>query len=185
MGRLGEPKLGNVEEHLLLCGYCQEKLEEIDGFVKVFQQAARQMGDRHLEKRTETIGWWGWLKPLMAAAAASAAILMVTFVLPQQTQERALQSVDLRALRGDPSSGGVARSGRPLQLRMDTAGIEDVASYRVEIVEGLGKVVWSGQAERQRGTLSIAAPAVKPGQYWVRLFGPDREIVREYGLKVR
>lgn len=189
MGRLGEPKLGSVEEHLLLCGYCQDRLDEIDGFVKVFRQASRQMSETAREpakeKRDETARVWVWLKPFWAAAMAAAVVLMVTFVLPQRSADTAFQSVDLRALRGDPAREAVADAGRRLELKLDTAGVEEAASYKVEIVEGLGKVVWSGQASRRNGALAVAAPAVKPGQYWVRLFGRDSEMVREYGLKVR
>jgi hypothetical protein len=190
MGRLGEPKLGEVEEHLLLCDQCQDRLEEVDGFVKVFRQASRQASETRADygrrQREEPGRVWQWVRPVWAAAAASAAVLLVTFVLPPRSVDEPSQTVDLRAFRGESASGSVtAEAGRRLDLRMDAAGIDGPSTYRLEIVNGAGGTLWTGRPDRHNDILVVSAPAVRRGQYWVRLLNPKGETVREFGLRVR
>lgn len=45
LGRLAEPDLGRVEEHLLVCEACRIRLADEDAFVKGMQAALRQAGD--------------------------------------------------------------------------------------------------------------------------------------------
>ncbi len=45
MGRLGEPESERVEEHLLVCAECRVVVEQIDGFVAMFQDAVQGSQD--------------------------------------------------------------------------------------------------------------------------------------------
>lgn len=42
LGRLTEPDLGRVEEHLLVCEECRVRLDEEDAFVKAVRAALRR-----------------------------------------------------------------------------------------------------------------------------------------------
>lgn len=48
LGCLGEPDLGRLEEHLLVCEACQVRLEQVDGFVGAIQAAARELRETPL-----------------------------------------------------------------------------------------------------------------------------------------
>lgn len=186
MDRLGEPKLGEVEEHLLICERCQDRVEEIDGFVKVFRQAARHTGgvDEHEAASGEPSRLWAWLKPVWAATAAAAAVLVVVLVTPRQPDTLPAQSIELRAMRGERVVAEAA-AGRPLQLRLDVTGLDGGTRHRVELVSAEGNVVWKGAESAVSGALAIQTPPVAAGAYWVRLLNPAGETEREFGLRVR
>ena len=40
LGRLPEARTASVEEHLLLCGSCREKLSEVDALIEALRLAA-------------------------------------------------------------------------------------------------------------------------------------------------
>ena len=42
-GRISEPQLGWLEEHLLICGTCQDRLQTVDGYVAAIRAAAKAM----------------------------------------------------------------------------------------------------------------------------------------------
>lgn len=43
MGSLPEPELGELEEHLLICSQCQDRLARTDAYVRGMQGAARRI----------------------------------------------------------------------------------------------------------------------------------------------
>ena len=43
MGRLSETEIDNVEDHLLICPVCQDRLTETDQFVHAIRSAARKL----------------------------------------------------------------------------------------------------------------------------------------------
>jgi hypothetical protein len=49
LGRLAETQSSGLEEHLLICRACQERLEQTDDFVRAFRMAVR--GKPQPEKR--------------------------------------------------------------------------------------------------------------------------------------
>ena len=49
IGKLDEPDLGFVEEHLLVCEQCRDRLTEQDDFVRATRAAARQLRDVPLD----------------------------------------------------------------------------------------------------------------------------------------
>lgn len=49
LGRLAEPGLGQLEEHLLVCERCQTRLEDIDEFVGATRAAARELREVPLD----------------------------------------------------------------------------------------------------------------------------------------
>lgn len=44
LGRLSEDELARLEEHLLVCAACQERLEATDAFVETMRQALQRPG---------------------------------------------------------------------------------------------------------------------------------------------
>jgi hypothetical protein len=193
MGRLREPELGSVEEHLLLCENCQNRLDETTEFITVFREAARL--EEPMAPATESV-WRRILRldwmPLPAPALAGAfAVLAAVLVWqegarpnPGDPAEKQWSTVELATFRGEAQQPrGVALEGFGLDLRLDAGGLE-TGPATAQIVTGEGRVVdevpvtvTGGRAVFRYGD-GLAA-----GRYWVRL-RQGGEMVREFALTV-
>jgi hypothetical protein len=180
--RLPEVLTTQVEEHLLICHSCQDAVGETDGFVFDLKAADRDPDlVYHLRPRAKQPGWsWG-LGPVLALA-----VLTLVMVLQKQVQEPfAPVAVSLSSLRGlDPLTS--APAGKPLQLNMNAPDLTSGKQYRVEVVDATGYTVWKGAATETDGKL--VATMSKPlgrGVYWVRLYGADSELLREFGISAK
>src|SRR5690242_9702612 len=98
LGRLDEPELGKVEEHLLICAECQARLERQDEFTNAARSALEHL---QVESAAVSVGSrWGWRTFTLAGALAVAAAVLVMFALhPRQAQD-----VQLIAHRGAPDT---------------------------------------------------------------------------------
>jgi hypothetical protein len=90
-------------------------------------------------------------------------------------------AIQLTAVRG-VSAGAVAPAGRPLSLTPDLNGLAPDTSYRLELVNQEGKVVWQGAISRPE--TAVAVPAHQAGVFFMRIYSSTGELLREYGLTV-
>ena len=52
-------------------------------------------------------------------------------------------------------------------------------------VTASGEKTWDGASNPEDGTLRARVPkGLRSGNYWVRLYAPDNELVREFGMKL-
>ena len=185
MGRLSEPEIERVEEHLMECHDCQDLLTETDEFVGAARAATLELSlqPKPASEPDQAEAWWRRLftipKP-MIAAAAFALIAFFVFV-PRQSQQMA--TIELQTLRG-PEAPGIAPANTPLTLRLSLRGLESTGALRIEIANASGEIVGKTGAERSEGLAVAKAEAVASGVYWVRLYSGD-ELLREYGLNVQ
>jgi len=185
LGKLAEPELGEVEEHVLICERCQERVIEAEEFAAVMREAAANVA---AEQPREA--WWrrwvtlDWL-PMPAPALAAAMMVLVALVVWQPWRAGApaeWRTVELETLRGGEQKAGAAE-GFALDLRLDTAGIETVG-LTAQIVGADGRLVTETALTAEGGKASLRyAAGLKAGQYWVRL-KRNGETVREYSLPV-
>jgi hypothetical protein len=57
-------------------------------------------------------------------------------------------------------------------------------SYRLEIVDAAGKSVWQAAAIPQAGKIAQAlSKGLAAGQYYIRLYSPGGELLREFSLR--
>ena len=76
-------------------------------------------------------------------------------------------------------------AGRPLELAMDASGIGNGVRCRVEVVTASGESAWNGASNPEGGKLLARVPqGLRSGSYWVRLYAPGDELVREFGLRL-
>lgn len=209
-GRICEPQLGWLEEHLLICPQCQLELDDIEEY-KVFIKAGlasfesnRRAAAVPLDSPTGPgspnrlasglrralslhFAWPGMLasKSLLATAclvALGGAIVAWRMQSPV-TMEPAV-SVKLVALRGGEDIAR-APSGRPLDLVFDRTDLPGDLSYRAEVVNSLGRQMWSGSVRSADQKLSIRVDRpLSAGAYWVRLSSSAGPLLREFGLNV-
>ncbi len=185
LGSLEEPLLGEIEEHLLLCSRCQENLKEMDAYHAAMRSAAARL-DAEDESRKRfwtgissalTVRRLGWI---LAMAAVIVLGLSIRVWMRHETPPVALL---LETSRGSEVRHAPAR--RPLELSLDTTALAAYPSYQVETVDAMGRVLarsTSGSSEgRVRASLT---KGLRAGSYFIRLYSPSHELLREYGLVV-
>jgi hypothetical protein len=178
MGKLPDAAVPNVEEHLLLCVTCQERLSEADEFVAVFRTAATHV-------MAHPTRWWRRIPSVPGLAWAGAAAVAVLFVALGGISHRtngAPATVVMHAMRGPESTARVP-AGRSAVLVFPGVAAE-AGRYDVQIVNPDGDTVAQADAQIVDGRTTLTADRLARGRYWVRLYRKHgRELIAEYGLR--
>lgn len=168
-----------LEEHLLTCETCQDSLRETDDYLLAMRTASQQC--RRDEKAAKGREWRfpAWF-PALAAVACCLLLVVVTLrFLPSPAP---VAAVFLSALRGNGAASS-APAGRELLLRPDLTGLAEISSYRLEIVGQSGHPLRHGTLAR--GQNGFKVPGLGAGSYFVRLYRPAGDLLREYALEIR
>jgi len=181
MGTVPAEAVDSIDEHLLICEYCRDRVARSDEYVRSMQTAAARIRDR--EK-----GWSGWIPrlpiPLLGVLTAGVVIAAVVGARWLNRLPVATAAISLTATRGSELSP-TAPSQRLLQLSLDTAGVSAGPSFVVEVVDSVGKRIWQGDVHVDGATVAATVPPLSPGLYFVRLYSPAQNLLREYGLNVK
>jgi len=177
MGKLADPELTEVEEHLLACVECQERVEAEDRFTRAAraalsrpESAAREPSQRG---SMPTFAWIG-----VAAAVALFAYISVAHLYKQASPT---QTVQLMAMRG-PGDTGKARADVPVRLRLDTANLRS-ASYTVDVTDASGRSISKQTLTSSGSGLELQIAALPAGKYWVNL-SSGSDLARQFSLVV-
>ena len=209
-GRICEPQLSWLEEHLLICPQCRLELDDIEEY-KVLIKAGlaslehdRRAAAVALESPTGPgspnrlasglrralslpFAWPGMLASRNLAAACLVALggTIVAWRMQSPVAMAPAVSVKLVALRGGEDSAR-APSGRPLDLVFDRTDLPADLSYRAEVVNSSGRQMWTGGVRIADQNLSIRVdrPLRAGGAYWVRLYSSAGALLREFALNV-
>jgi hypothetical protein len=181
MNRVPEPQLPALEEHLLVCKLCQERLMDAQNYVQ-----AMKSGTRNVSEQEPQISWTRpW--PVWAAAVA---VLLIAFFLATpwgtpRLSEVAPATILLSVRRGSENTAE-APADRRLVMLLDALGLPNAPEYPVEAVDSTGKSVWHSQAVMAGRNLRAHTERPFPaGTYFVRVYTPARELLREYRLTVQ
>jgi hypothetical protein len=186
-----------LEEHLLVCPECQERLTEVDIYVRHMKAAAAKL--RAESPRRKAAGFPGsfpgslvWPAPVWVAVVVVCLLGLAWAVIgrralsPDQSPPIA---VALQVVRGvdDASNSGVPE-GHPLRLEADLAGLPSEELVAMELVDAGGRPSHRSEVrpEGERAVLLIPS-GLSQGTYWVRLYktGPRKELLREYALRIQ
>lgn len=196
MGRLQEPEAAELEEHILCCAACQEALEQTDEFIMAFRTAARRIQtEESAAPARSSLSWRAvkWLRTvkqlwpgthtgMFLPAAAALAVAVTIIMAPESMREPGLETVRLESTRGAAGIATVA-AGNRLHLTLDSRGLPELSSYKLELVDSAGRAVWTGSAKASGNGLSVTTDeAVQRGQLWLRVYGPGGELLREFGI---
>jgi hypothetical protein len=186
MNALAESKLAQVEEHLLLCSSCQDRLTETEDFLLAIRSAAASL-EKEVAVAKPAPSVWQKLfavpKPVWAAGFAVAAALFVA--VPMMQDDGTVQPVTLIATRGAEKVGQI-KPGL-VDLKLNAAGLNQNNRYSIEIVTESGNPVHTGAGRWNQDRVEAVSPVkLAAGTYWVRLYDTanDREPLREYALVV-
>ena len=179
MGTSSEEETTLIEEHLLTCEGCQDRLRETDDYLLAMRMASQQ---RRRDERTAKGREWRFPTWFPALAAVACGLLLVV-VTPRFVQSPGpVVAVSLKALRGN-GAGNSAPAGRELMLHPDLTGLAEASSYRLEIVDLTGRPVRQGTLARAQNGIKV--PGLSAGLYFVRVYLPAGKLLREYGLQIQ
>lgn len=180
MGRLPEPSVESLEEHVLICEACQDRLHSTESYVRGMKRALASA-----EKARPSRGVLLQMPtPVWIAAAAVLVIGIAGLITTRYGPSAPPVAITLSATRGETAS--VPATG-PLELKLDARDLGTASSYRVQIVNAEGADVWNQPAAAMEDGY-VRVPVKKHlgrGQYFVRLFPSDAGTPREYSLQLR
>jgi hypothetical protein len=180
VGRLAESEVARVEEHVLLCESCQEKLELIDSWVRSIRRAAVQ-----LPAESKSI-WQFWRLPQFVPALAGTVFLVFAAGVGLQITKKgavAPFAIALEATRGE--SVASVPAGKPLLIQPGLEGLPRFSQYRLEVVDQSGHAVRDAALEAGSSVAGTSIPAIAAGVYFVRVYSPSGELLREYGIEAK
>jgi len=174
--------LEELEEHLLVCQECRQRLALEDDFLQGMRDAGKV-----LEREQGGPRYWRSIRRSPWGPILAAVVVLVFATIMWAPWRRAPVRpavVFLEAMRG--TQNAPAAAGQPLILALDITGVPQLPEYGVKIVDEGGSLVFESKAAAQdnqaRATLMRGLPA---GRYFVRLHAPTGELLREYALTVR
>ncbi len=185
LGQLSEAECEPVEEHLLLCGPCQERFQFQLDFVSAAKSVMREneLRDRQLARQTRTNPkpWW------MAIPAAAAAMAIVVGVVYQQSgRQQAPHSAELSltAMRGSEPVAHLPAGSSPAILTLDASTLPFRNAYVIQVVNSSGAEVYRTAATPAKQFAVTIPKALNRGAYWVRVLdtAPGNEVLLEFGF---
>lgn len=189
LGRLAEDESVSVEEHILLCHPCQDRLSELDDFIRAFRVAAPRVETARPGPWTAFWGNFGTnFRPMYGAGALAAAVLAVVFLIPRQARIVGTADLTLTATRGELAGGLVnAPANHTLNLTLDATGLPEAPYYLIEFTSSAGKSLFTATLAAKDNQIHFTTgQAFHPGRHWIRIHTQDHtRLLREFGLVVK
>ena len=165
-----------MEEHLLVCVTCQERLDEVESYALAMREGIA--AEPAPEPRTD---WFAWLRQPRAAWAGGFAIAVLVagiFLSLDRSHVAPLASLQLTAMRGETHSVSPAQE---TDITLTDAPTENTAALRVDVVDAAGGTV--GSSPPGGGAVKITKQLAE-GSYFVRLYDGSGKLLHEYGFRV-
>ena len=185
LGALGETDLARVEEHLLICESCRERLQETDVYTAAMRGAAQSLRlEAQFRARQPARSWFPlWSDALAVGLALLAFILAWGPWAIHKAANAPPVAVLLETTRDSRTQ--TAPVSRPLLLTADLTQLASYPAYRLEVVDAAGRRVLGSPPTPGSGKLSLPIPGgLARGAYYVRLYAASGELLREFGLRV-
>lgn len=191
-GRLQEPALSTLEDHVFICSSCQSTLAELEDYIRAAKTALAELQQASLAPAVAHPPWARlpgdetaiWALALTLAVAGGAIVSWRMQPAPETA------AATLAAFRGGDSAGFAhAAARRPLDLVIDGTSLPAASAYRLQIVDASGRNAWGGAAAGSGGRLSAhLSKGLGAGVYWVRLYDSqvpgEAGLLREFGLRL-
>ena len=185
LGRLPDSDLPRLEEHLLACTTCLEKLKGTEDFALGMREAPGTDA-RVVAPQTGRMGWGlpsFFRRPAFSMAFAFIVLLVVLGVFSNGRAKFAPSaSLQLTAMRGEMP---VTVAAREFDLTLSD-GPRVGGPFRIEVLNDMGASVWGGLAESGPAGVQFKLTRRLPqGDYFVRLYSVSGQVLHEYGFRIR
>jgi len=182
LGRLPDSDLPRLEEHLLVCTTCREKLNGIEDFALAMREASGKV----IVPKAGRVGWGlasFFRRPAVSMTLAFVALLAVLAVFSNgRTKFAPSASLQLTATRGEMP---IAVAAREFDVTLSD-GPREGGPFRIEVLNAMGASVWGGLAESGPvGVQFKLTQRLSQGDYFVRLYSVSGQVLREYGFRIR
>lgn len=185
MEALPESEASGLEEHLLICEHCRQRLAEADSYTASMRGAAARFRNRQPPAPVKAQRpRWAWFRLLPALAALAVLVIVLGWWSGSSDLAGPPFAISLEATRG-AADVAWAPADTWLLVRLDLAGLPDLPSYRLEMVDANGATVWQGAAPAHNARAETKIPQTKAGTYFIRVYTPAGELLREFGLRTR
>lgn len=178
LGHLHRERVAAIEEHLLLCGSCQEGVDEAQAFALAMRQAIAE-----IPASAKGTDWLAWLRQPATAwvgGFATAVLVAGLYLHSGRTAIAPLASLQLEAMRGEMVTVTPAR-----ETDITLADAPVTAELHAEVVDASGGPVWR-ETLASGGAASVKVIRPLPeGDYFVRLYDGAGTALHEYGFRVQ
>ena len=144
------PALETLEEHLMICSTCRDRLDGVEAFTSGMKEAFGPRSAIAISKKRELFAWLPWPKVSIALALLALAAIVLIFSRGQ-TQFAPAANLQLNATRGEMPLTAPARE---LDITLLNAPDEG-QSFEALIVNATGRTIWSGRARRTKDAAEI------------------------------
>lgn len=181
LNRLPDSDIESVEEHLLVCDSCRERLDQIGEFALAMRAALKTRPVTPFFPGWFSLSSFEWLTPQLGRTAAVAALVLAVGIYWTAGNARLTQvaSLQLTALRG----GAVPAVGTARELDLSFGGA--AGASRAEIVDDSGGAVWKGSltasGEQVRAKVM---KTLSPGGYIARVYSGSGRLLHEYQFRI-
>lgn len=207
-GRIEDSETDRLQEHLLRCRECLDRLSELEGFIEAGEQ-----GPPEVVSLEEASAWRalrlrlrrpGRTVPLaLAATFLLAAMGLGLWAIQQRTETTRLREQLVRISRPQPAtrivdlySGSRVRGSTDEPSPVDLSTLDhltvilhlpeppEVEAFEAEILDSAGRALWRGRVRMDElGTLALGIPRpfLDAGRYRIVLYGVTGESQRRVG----
>lgn len=178
LGRVSDSEVEQIEEHLLICDSCRDRME----YNALFAVAITEDLKQHPVRKGRLL-WFRWSPPQYVFAGALAMVLIATvFLWTRSASVTPVATLQLTAFRGAESS--TVPRAKELDLSFTDAARGTSAS--VEVVDGAGGRVWQGAPEFVNGRARVRIlQSLAPGEYFARYYDTPGHLLHEYSFGVK
>ena len=188
LGELSPELREEYEEHYFECEECASDVRAAAAFGDSARELFRQKTSQEEKKQLQISGWFGWLRPAIAAPALAALLLVVcyqSFVTIPRLQRGGVarttaQNADFVSLIGANSRAEGAKTfqihrDRPAILEVDVPASGEFASYLCQLRDASGRTIYESRvsAADAKSTVHLILPkgAVERGEYSLAIVG--------------
>lgn len=181
MGSMTEEESARFDEHLFICELCRNRVAKSDDYVAAMQGASLRLRRPPKPSRVRFFSRPVTFFPVLGLIVLAG---LVSLWLGRRVAATPPFAVYVAATRGAGIDAKAPR-GRPLILNLELSGLAALPSFRVEMVDRVGAVVWSGTAQSRDAKAEVSVPGMSGGVYFVRVYGSSGKLLREYGIEIQ
>jgi hypothetical protein len=185
LGHLSEAQVPPIEEHLLTCVGCQDRLTEVDAYIASMKVVCRD-SIRVEPAGSSAPGFFARLfqVPMPVWVGAAAVIMLATAIPVLRQPANTSDETEVRLIANRGAEFAVKAHGN-LRLNFSSSQLaSSYPSYNFVLVDHSGRELWKTTLPHTPD-ISVRLPmSLDIGQYWIRVTGPKGEAAGEFSLEL-